>query len=282
MSLQGLLDLTRPVNAIAAGLGAPVGYLIATGTLTPAVLFLVAGAGLITAAGNTINDYFDAGIDRINRPDRPIPSGRVTPRAALLLAAFLFLAGIITCIPAGPLCLGIALANSLLLLLYAARLKRVPLAGNLLVAYLSGSLFLFGGALAGGAGAARTLALALITFLAMMAREILKASEDLEGDRAFGAVTLPAILGVPRSSLLALACAAGAVLVSLLPLVPWWSPLYLVSIAVPDLLILGGAGSAVGCSDGPCVRASKATTLLKAGMFLALAVICGAAVVRAV
>ena len=278
MSLQGLLALTRPVNAAAAGLGAPVGYLIATGTLTPAVLFLVAGAGLITAAGNAINDYCDAGIDRINRPDRPIPSGRVTPRAAVLLAGILFVAGILACIPAGPLCLAIALVNSLLLFLYASRLKKVLLAGNLLVAYLSGSLFLFGGALAGVAGANRTLALVLITFLAMMAREILKGAEDLEGDRAFGAMTLPAVVGVPRATLLALSCAAGAVAVSLLPVVPWWSPAYLASIAVPDLLILGGAARALGCRDGPCVRSSKATVILKAGMFLALAVICGAAV----
>ena len=205
----------------------------------------------------------------------------MTPRGAFTLSALLFLAGILACIPAGPLCVAIALVNSLLLFLYAARLKRIPLAGNLLVAYLSGSLFLFGGALAGMEGAARTLPLVLITFLAMMAREILKGAEDLEGDRAFGAVTLPAVVGVPRSSLLALSCAAGAVLVSLLPMIPWWSPLYLASIAVPDLLILGGAGRAVGCSDGPCVRSSKATIVLKAGMFLALVVICGAAIIRA-
>jgi geranylgeranylglycerol-phosphate geranylgeranyltransferase len=277
MSLRGILDLTRPVNAVAAGLGAPVGYLVATGTLTPEVLFLVAGAGLITAAGNAINDYFDAGIDRINRPDRPIPSGRVSSRAALVLSASLFIAGILACIPAGTLCLAIALVNAPLLVLYAARLKRIPLAGNLTVAYLSGSLFLFGGALAGTGGAVRTLPLFLITFLAMMAREILKGAEDLEGDRAFGAVTLPALVGVPRSSWIAFACAAGADLVSLLPQLPWWSPLYLASIAIPDLMILGGAGRAVGCGDGPCVRSSKATTILKAGMFLALVVICGAA-----
>ena len=277
MSLRGILDLTRPVNAVAAGLGAPVGYLVATGTLTTSVLFLVAGAGLITAAGNAINDYFDTDIDRINRPDRPIPSGRVTRRTALVVSGILFTAGILACIPAGTLCLAVALVNTPLLLLYAARLKRVPVAGNMLVAYLSGSLFLFGGALAGPEGIFRTMPLFLITFLAMMAREILKGAEDLEGDRAFGAVTIPALIGVPRSSWLAFACAAGADLVSLLPLLPWWSPLYLVSIAVPDLLILGGAGRAAGCSDGPCVRSSQATTILKAGMFLALVVICGAA-----
>ncbi|MDD1653205.1 MAG: UbiA family prenyltransferase, partial [Methanomicrobiales archaeon] len=216
-------------------------------------------------------------IDRINRPDRPIPSGRVTTRAALALAGLLFITGILACIPAGPLCLAIAAVNSLLLVLYAARLKRVLLAGNLAVAYLSGSLFLFGGALAGMEGAVRTLPLVLITFLAMMAREILKGAEDLEGDRAFGAVTLPAVLGVPRSSWLALACAAGAVAVSLLPVLPWWSVPYLAGITVPDLLILGGAGMAVGCRDGPCIRSSRATMILKAGMFLALVVICGAA-----
>ena len=149
MSPAGFFRICRPANSLVAGLAAIVAYLIATGTVVPAVLFLFAIVALITAAGNVINDYYDADIDAVNRQDRPIPSGTVTRQAAFRFAAVLFLAGIAVSLFTTPLCTVIAAFNALLLVGYAARLKSTPLAGNLTVAYLSASIFLFGGALAG-------------------------------------------------------------------------------------------------------------------------------------
>lgn len=77
MSLAGLFTITRPLNAVTAGLAAIVACLIATDTIIPEALLLFAVVTLVTAAGNVINDYFDVEIDRVNRPDRPIPSGQV-------------------------------------------------------------------------------------------------------------------------------------------------------------------------------------------------------------
>ena len=207
MSLAGLFIITRPLNSVTAGLAAIVAYLIATGTVMSRTLLLFAVVTLITAAGNVINDYFDVEIDRVNRPDRPIPSGQVSLPAARAYAITLFLAGILVCLFTNDLCIAIAVFNSLLLIAYAARLKRTPLFGNITVSYLAASMFLFGGALEGLPGLLHVIPFAVMTFFAMLARELVKDGEDVEGDRASGAVTIPIRYGMKATMLLALFCA---------------------------------------------------------------------------
>lgn len=64
---------------------------------------LAAGVGsLVYAAGMAMNDLFDARIDARERPARPIPSGRITRRAAAVLVAFLLAGAIGLSFAAGP------------------------------------------------------------------------------------------------------------------------------------------------------------------------------------
>jgi geranylgeranylglycerol-phosphate geranylgeranyltransferase len=278
--LPGYLSILRPANAVVSGLVAVLAFLIAGGVPGSVAILLFLAATLITGAGNAINDYHDAAIDAVNRPDRPIPSGRVSRTGAARYAAVLFIAGCIFAVPAGPAPALIAAVNAALLWLYAARLKRVALIGHLAVAYLAASIFVFGGVAAGMAGLERVLPLALITFLGTVARELLKAAEDVEGDREGGARTLPVRFGVRTTARLALVFALAGVASSALPYAVWGVP-YLVLIAPADLLILGGAVRAVRCTDGDCVRGVRAATLLKAGMYLALAAFAVAALLAA-
>ncbi|MFA4859372.1 geranylgeranylglycerol-phosphate geranylgeranyltransferase [Methanoregula sp.] len=271
MSLHGYFSITRPVNAFVAGIAAVIAYLIATGTVTPSSLLLLIVVALITAAGNTINDYFDAEIDAVNRSDRPIPSGQVPRSAALWYSLILFLVGIGVCTLTNPLCMGIAIINSLLLIAYAARLKTTPLFGNVAVAYLAGSMFLFGGALNGAAGLFHMIPIALMTFLAMMVRELLKDAEDVDGDAACGASTLPIRIGVKKTARIAFGFMVLAAITSLLPSA-WWGGWYIAGILIVDALLLGAAALALRCETPACVRASKAATFLKYGMFASLVV----------
>ncbi|HVP97274.1 geranylgeranylglycerol-phosphate geranylgeranyltransferase [Methanoregula sp.] len=271
MGLAGFFTITRPANSLVAGLAAIIAYLIATGTLVYGVLLLMAVVTLVTAAGNVVNDYFDAEIDAINRPERPIPSGAVSRNAALAWAGVLFILGLTIGLFTTPLCLAIALINVLLLVAYAARLKSTPFFGNAAVAYLSASIFLFGGAYAGWHALFDMLPVAAITFLAMLARELLKDAEDIEGDRAHGADTLAIRVGTKKTAVIAFACAVAAVAASVVPFL-WWGPWYLVGIALVDLVILLAAGKALGCPDPACLKATGATTLLKLGMFASLVI----------
>jgi geranylgeranylglycerol-phosphate geranylgeranyltransferase len=271
MSLAGLLTITRPVNSVAAGLAAIVAYLIATGTIIPAALLLFAVVTLVTAAGNVINDYFDVEIDRVNRPDRPIPSGQVRLPAARAYAVTLFLAGILVCIFTNELCIAIAVFNSLLLIGYAARMKRMPLFGNIAVSYLAASMFLFGGAFDGIPGLFHVMPFAVMTFFAMLARELVKDAEDVDGDKVSGAVTIPIRYGIKVTVLLALACAILGVITSLC-LYPRWGFFYICGILPVDLLILFACIRAVRCTRPEDVKVSGASPLLKAGMFASLVV----------
>lgn len=273
MSIRGYLQIIRPVNALVAGIAVLLGVLVAGGEVTPVLFLLVMAVFCITGAGNAINDYFDRDIDRINRPDRPIPSGAVSIRGAAVYSTVLFLSGIACAAIVHPLCCGIAVLNSILLVAYAAWLKGVPLAGNVVVSYLAGSIFLFGGASAGMGGLLLNLPLAGIVFLPMTAREILKDAEDIEGDREGGARTLPMITGVLTSCRIAAVLAAGAVVLSLLPIVPWWGWWYLGMIAFADLIMLFAVASSLRCETSACVRQSGATSMLKTGMFAALAIL---------
>jgi geranylgeranylglycerol-phosphate geranylgeranyltransferase len=271
MSLAGLVRITRPVNCFAAGVAAVVAYFIASGTVIPEVLLLFFVVAPITAAGNVINDYFDVEIDRVNRPDRPIPAGTVTLPAARGYAVLLFLIGVFVSVFTNPVCFAIAIFNTLLLVLYAARLKRTLLLGNITVAYLAGSMFLFGGALGGMTGLVHVIPFAMMTFFAMLARELVKDAEDVAGDRASGAVTLPIRSGIRVTVTLALVSAVLGTAASLVPAF-WWGTWYAAGILIVDLIILYGCARAARCTTPDDVKTSGASSFLKAGMFASLLV----------
>jgi geranylgeranylglycerol-phosphate geranylgeranyltransferase len=218
-----------------------------------------------------INDYCDAAIDAINRPDRPIPSGKVTRMAARGFSVMLFLGGILVSLFTSPLCIAIAIFNTFLLVAYAANLKSTPFFGNATVSYLAASMFLFGGALSGTEGLIRVLPVAVITFFAMLSRELIKDAEDVKGDAAGGASTLPILIGVKKTTTLAFIFAILAVIASFVPYA-WWGAFYLAGIIPVDSIILIAAARAISHDTPEGIRESGAATFLKIGFFASLVV----------
>jgi len=135
---------------------------------------------LITGAGNVINDYFDVESDKINKPKRPLPSGRASRRGALVFSISLFSIGIIIAGFINWPAFVIAVVNSVLLIFYSSHLQNKVLLGNLAVGYLTGSTFLFGGVAMNNM--VLPIWLAMLSGLATVSREIIKDLEDIEGD----------------------------------------------------------------------------------------------------
>ena len=209
-SLPAFWEILRPFNCAMAGVAAIIGQAIA-GSVDPASSALLFSAVfLVTGAGNAVNDYYDREIDAVNRPARPIPSGRISPPLAFKYSLALFILGSILAGLVNQICLIVAVLNSVLLFFYARNLKATPLAGNVCVAYLTGSTFLFGGAAGGEAGLPANQIPFLLSFLATMSREIAKDIEDMDGDRLGGARTLPILAGERLSAGLAAAFALAA------------------------------------------------------------------------
>lgn len=154
----------------------------------------VASVSLIAAGGYVINDYFDLPIDIINRPDRPLPRGLLTPQQAYMYAALLFVLGVCASAVTGSMvCVGMALLNTLLLFFYARNLKMSFLWGNLIVAWAAAATFLYGAAAAGSVSA--VMGLSVYAFLFTLLREVIKDREDVPGDIKLGAKTLAVVGG---------------------------------------------------------------------------------------
>lgn len=182
--LTELFWMTRPFNGLMAVMGVLIGGLVAVGLpglhTMPFALALIA-AFLVNSAGNVINDYFDIEADRVNRPERPIPAGKVSRGMALAFAFALFIAGNLCALMINGLCFTIAVANTILLILYSYSLQHKILIGNIVIGYLVGSVFLFGGAVF--LQIRLVLILAALAMLANITREIVKDLEDIEGDK---------------------------------------------------------------------------------------------------
>jgi geranylgeranylglycerol-phosphate geranylgeranyltransferase len=266
-TFRGLVELTRPVNAIAAGALTLIGAYIAgnivihplnAGLATAATVFAVGG-------GNAINDYFDREIDRINAPERPIPRGVVSPRSALVFSIICFAIAVGLALALPLLALGIAAINLVALVAYTELFKGLPGAGNVVVAYLGGSTFLFGGAAMASADLTTVGTLAVLAALSTVTREIIKDVEDITGDRQQNLNTLPIAIGERSSLLIALACIVAAVIASPYPsLLGPFGVVYLAVVLPADVIML--VASVEGFRDP-----TAAQSHMKYGMFLAAA-----------
>ena len=189
--IAAYVELSRPINGLIAFISALLGTMFAAGieqvfTLQP--LIVAASALLILSAGNAVNDFCDTAIDRINKPNRPIPSGRVRRRSALVFAVVLLCGGTSIGFFVNGYAVAIAALVSISLVSYAVWLKRTPLIGNLLVGLLTGLTFIAGGVAVESVRG--TLVPAMFAFLFTTAREIVKDIEDVEGDAKYRAQTI--------------------------------------------------------------------------------------------
>ena len=211
--------LARPPNCALTAVSVWVGAL-ASGHphATAGVAAAAAAAAAVAAAGNGLNDVLDLPADRVNRPDRPLPSGRLSPAAALVLSATLGAAGLGTAFVVGLAPGVIAFAVAAGLALYNWWWKRLGLAGNLLVGLLAAATFPYGAVAAGGGG--RWWVPAAFALVYHLGREILKGAEDVEGDRVHGVRTFAGVHGTRTAARVAAALLAVTALAAPLPGAP--------------------------------------------------------------
>lgn len=275
MKLPATIDLIRPHNCLLAGLAVLAGAIVASQEMPlPIIIFAFAAAAAICAGGNAINDYCDRKIDAVNRPERPIPSGRISASRALSTGRYLFLIGVLFAAPLGLPCVLLAVLNSLVLALYSAELKRGGLIGNLAIGYLVGSTFLFGGLAVNKLQAVSILA--AMAALSTIGRELVKDIQDMRGDRKSGLRTFPLLYGPKAAVILGTSFIAAAIVLSPLPfLLGLFGKTYLMLVIISAVLFVA-ACAIVARSQRPRA-ASEAALICKIGMgFGLLAFLVGA------
>src|SRR5438874_3323976 len=113
-SLRAYLELVRVPNLFTAAADVLAGYISVTaGRETfdgQQITWLLISTVCLYGGGVVLNDYFDEDVDRVERPERPIPSGRVSRSGARRLSVGLFLMGCLAAASVTPYSLGLALA----------------------------------------------------------------------------------------------------------------------------------------------------------------------------
>lgn len=179
---------------------------------------LVLSTIFIAAAGYIINDYFDTQADMINKPARVVVGVKIGRRVAMNLHAMLNIIGIGLGIYLSfyiklPILSIVFLLATGLLWFYSTNYKRQFLIGNLSVALLTGLVPLmvilfeipllnreYGQVMLRNEASFNYIiawvgGFSFFAFLTTLIREVIKDTEDFEGDMAYGMKTLPIILG---------------------------------------------------------------------------------------
>jgi 4-hydroxybenzoate polyprenyltransferase len=210
-SPRAYLELVRPANVVTALADILAGFAVAGFVNHQALPWLLAATACLYAGGVVLNDVFDRETDRRERPERPIPSGRVSPAAAGALGVALLLAGILAASAATTAAAAIAALTAGCILLYDAWGKRHVLAGPVNMGMCRGLNLLLG--VAAAPAVLRTAwPLALLPLLYITAVTALSRGEVHGGRRGIGGFALIS-LGVVLIALLGLSARGGQ----------WWA-----------------------------------------------------------
>ncbi|MCW4034774.1 MAG: geranylgeranylglycerol-phosphate geranylgeranyltransferase [Candidatus Bathyarchaeota archaeon] len=234
--LTGFVRLIRPLNCIMMGFAVIVGASLvsALDLITNLLLGFVTSFSL-TAASMAINDYYDRKIDAINEPNRPIPSGAVSPNQAIVFSVILIAVGFVAAFATNLPSFVVAAIALVVSIAYITKGKKTGLFGNFLVSASVVIPFIYGG-LAVGTLELSTLIFVAIVFLSNTAREITKGIVDVEGDRSHGVKTVAVAYGERIAAVVATVFSLLAVCLSPLPwLLGIVSDWFLPAVIVTDL-----------------------------------------------
>lgn len=280
MGARGYLDLIRPVNCVMIGFAVIVGAFVSR---PPSVPWAQLALGFLTgffvcAYSMAVNDIYDLEVDRVNRPDRPIPRRRVSTGGASRLSYVMLGAGVASSLASlNPLAVVIAVVYALLSWAYNGRAKQTGIAGNLIVASSLAIPFIYGGAISGGSiGGSLLLMMALTAFFSGVGREVVKAMADVEGDARRNVSSVARSRGLGTAASVGAAFFVLAVLTSWVPLFTGLAnQVYAFGVVVPDVIFVYLAVTIVARHEPSSAYRVKRIAL--AGMTVGLLVFIGGA-----
>lgn len=211
------LELSRPFTLVAPALGFASGAVTAAGaepaeplnsSLAVYPLIGLTMAAVLNGASNALNQIYDLEIDRINKPKRPLPSGRLSLRNTWVFTVAAYVVALILAWFVAPgdrrECFWIVVAATIITVLYSVppfRTKRLGIWANLTIAIPRGVLLKVA-----GWSSVKTIFgvepwfIGAIFGLFLLGASTTKDFADMEGDARGGCRTLPIIYGVRRAA----------------------------------------------------------------------------------
>ena len=239
--IKALIWIIRPELPVAAGICVVVGQVIAHGKFPPiATIALGFALGFfLSSSAMVFNDIFDLEVDRLNAPQRPLPSGMLTKPEAIVWGVCLGMVGLILAVFISPMAFVLSLVLWTLGFLFNWRLKSAGLWGNLIVSLNVAMTIIIGGVSVGGAASPMVWIFGAIAFFFDLAEEIAGDAMDIVGDLERGSKSIAIVHG-KQPALKVSAILLGVVIaLTIVPiLLGETSPRYWVPIALMDLVIV--------------------------------------------
>jgi geranylgeranylglycerol-phosphate geranylgeranyltransferase len=214
--IKYFIIITRPVNFAISFLSLIVAGLICNNNqLNLNIIFAAVSAAFVGSAGNIINDYFDIEIDKINRPNRILPSNKLSLNEAQTEFVVLNIAAVILSFFINNYALIIVIFSITVIFAYSAYFKKIPLLGNIVVSFFTGLAFIYGGAAVENISAA--VIPAVFAFTTNLIRELIKDIEDIKGDSANNVFTFPSKFGIQKTKYLILSLTIMLMILTTIP-----------------------------------------------------------------
>ena len=174
-------------------------YLIAEDLLDRKFILLLISVALTAAAGYIINDYYDVKLDIINKPGKVIIGNIFSRRQAILFHSVLNILAITASMFINIQVVFAVITSSVLLYLYSVSFKKQFLIGNIVISFLSGFMVFIIWLFNKSIPVHLILFYSSFAFISTLIREIIKDTEDIDGDRNYNCKTLPIVAGIAKT-----------------------------------------------------------------------------------
>jgi geranylgeranylglycerol-phosphate geranylgeranyltransferase len=212
--LYAHLETWRPYTIIWCGLVSLAGACIGYQAFPPFFIALLATfiPMMGWAAGLYLSDYLDRDLDAIEKPHRPIPSGRIHPKEALVIGAILAFSGLFLSYILSIWNFILVFIVAFLVFSYAKISKSRGIVGNINRGLITVAAYIFGISTTGNAPQSFPLyvwLLSLVFLLHDTNSNLVGAIRDMKGDKAGGYLTIPVRYGLKISIALSLLLTGG-------------------------------------------------------------------------
>ena len=238
--IKGFYRILRFELPISAGVCVVMGQLLALGKFAAfnEILLGFFSIFLISASILVLNDYFDIETDKINAPDRTIPSGIISPKQALSYGILLQGLGLLFSYFLSLGTFFFAVVLSIVGFLYNSKFKKSGLLGNLMVCFSVGMTFIYGGMSVGLPFDKSIWFFAIIAALIDLGEEIAADSMDMQGDMIINSNSLAIKYGKVIAVRTSVYIFSIVIMLSAVPFIlGWFSLPYLIPIMIMDASI---------------------------------------------
>ncbi|MHA1474295.1 MAG: geranylgeranylglycerol-phosphate geranylgeranyltransferase [Promethearchaeota archaeon] len=293
--LKNYFEIMRPVNCVMGGLTVVIGILISNqesdflSFIQNSTNFFLIIAGfsicfLVAGGTNTINDNFDYEIDKINRPNRPIPRGDITQKQSIRFYIFLNIIALILAI-----IVGIITVNGILIPLfvlffefigffYSWKGKASGLPGNIMVGVTSSVGLPFGAIFINEIQEIPSLIwnISIAASVYLTSREFVKGMQDVKGDRQFKVKTIANMFGYKVATIFVVIFSSiGAMLFTLMIFFFDLNNWYVIFIITADIIMITANLLLISNTVDPKMQRLSSLLLKIAGVILILGFLFG-------